>query len=80
MVAGDLVALDEVMPAFVEPACEALVELGAHGLGQRVVGRVSDKEVPEPERVLAGEGGTIGANELLTDEPHKARAHLRLAR
>ena len=47
MVAEDLVALDELGDVPLEPVGEALVELGAGCLGERVVGRVADQEVAE---------------------------------
>ena len=55
VVAEDLVQLDELGAVLLEPGREALVEVRAGRLRQRVVGRVADQEVAEAEGVLAGE-------------------------
>ena len=78
MVADYLVALDEVLPALVQPEGEELVQLGAQRFRERVVGGVSDQQVPEAERVLAEEGRAVGADELLADERQQARSHFGL--
>ena len=55
VVAEDLVQLDELGPVLLEPGGEALVQLGACGLRQCLVGRVADQEVAKAEAVLAGQ-------------------------
>ena len=55
VVAEYLVQLDEVGPALLEPDGEPLVQLGASGLRERVVGGVPDQEVAEAEGVVAGQ-------------------------
>ena len=55
VVADDLVELDQLARVRVEPVGEALVQLGARLLRQRVVRGVADQQVAEPERVVAGE-------------------------
>ena len=47
---------------------EALVELGARLLRERVVRRVADEDVPEPERVVAGKPRPLRPHELLAHE------------
>ena len=55
VVAEDLVQLDELGAVLLEPGGEALVQLGADRLRQRVVGGVADQQVAEAEAVLARE-------------------------
>ena len=62
-----------------EPGREALVQIGAHALRQRVVGGVADQQVAEAEGVLARELGAVGADELLAHERDQPLAPLRLA-
>ena len=52
VVADDLVALDEVVAG--KPAGEALVQLGSGRLGQRLVGRIPDEQVPETVVLVIG--------------------------
>ena len=57
-----------------EPVGEALVQLGAGRLRQRVVGGVADQQVAEAERVVARELRRVGPDELLADERQPAAA------
>ena len=59
-----------------EPGGEALVQVGARRLRQRLVGGVADQEVAEAEAVLAGELRPVGPDQLLADERGQARRHL----
>ena len=52
VVADDLVLLDE-LDVLLDPEREALVQVGARLLRQRLVRGVADEEVPEAERVVA---------------------------
>ena len=78
VVAEDLVQLDELGPVLLQPGCEALVEVGAGRLRQRVVGGVADQQVAEAEAVLAGELRPVRPDQLLADERGQARRHLGL--
>src|SRR5581483_9420299 len=69
--AGALVC-DDVL----EPGGEALVQVGAHLLRQRVVRRLADEDVAEAEGVLAGEGGPVRTDELLAHERGEAAVDL----
>ena len=64
VVAEDLVQLDELGAVLLEPGREALVEVCAGRLRQRVVGGVADQEVAEAEAVLARELRLVGADQL----------------
>ena len=72
VVADDLVALDEVVRP-IEPVGEALVQLGAGRLGQRLVCRVANQQVPEAEAFVLGEGRRGRADELLAHERREMR-------
>ncbi len=72
VVADDLVELDEIGAVALEPRREALVQRGPRGLGQRVVGGVSNEEVPEAEAVLAGDDRGIGRDQLLAHQRRRA--------
>ena len=50
VIAADLVELDEIGRAIVEPSGEPLVQLGARCLRQRVVRSVADQQMAEAER------------------------------
>ena len=63
-----------------EPVGEALVQLGAGRLRERVVGGVADQQVTEAERVLAGQLRLVGPDQLLAHERGEPRRDLRLAR
>ena len=78
VVAEDLVQLDELGAVVLQPGCEALVEVGAGGLRQCVVGGVADQQVAETEGILAEELGPVRADQRLADERGQARRHLRL--
>ena len=62
----------------VEPVGEAVVEIGPHRLGERVVGGVPDQQVAEAVAVVARELGAVGADELAADECCQPGRHLRL--
>ena len=51
-----------------EPARDALVQLGAALLRQPVVGRLADQRVREAEGVLPGDLRALGADQLVLDE------------
>ena len=53
VVAEDLVQLDQLLSALLEPVGEALVQLRPGRLRERVVGGVADQQVAEAEAVLA---------------------------
>ena len=76
VVAEHLVQLDEIGSVLLEPVGETLVQLGSGGLRQRVVGCVSDQQVAEAERILAGKLRPVGTDELLAHQPRQARRHL----
>ncbi len=78
VVAEDLVQLDELGAVLLEPGCEALVQLGAGRLGQRVVSGVADQQVAEAEAVLAYEVGLVRPDQLLAHERGQARSHVGL--
>ena len=61
-----------------EPGGEALVQVGAGRLGERVVGRVADQQVAEAEAVLARDLRPVRPDQLLADERGEARGDLRL--
>jgi hypothetical protein len=52
-----------------EPACEALVQLGAAALGDAGVGGIADEDVPEAKGVLLREARACAADQLLAREP-----------
>ena len=73
VVGEDLLVLHEpITCGALEPVGEPLVELGAIGLGQRVVGRVADQDVPELVHLVGGQPGALRCDELATDEPEEA--------
>ena len=72
MVAQDLVQLDELGAVLLQPGGEALVQLRARRLRQRVVGSVPDQQVAEAEGILARELRLVGPDELLADERGEA--------
>ncbi len=78
VVAEDLVELEEIPAVALEPFGEPLVQLRADGLRQRVVGRVANQHVAEAERVVTGEHGLVGTDELLPHERGQPRDHDRL--
>ena len=78
VVAEDLVQLDELGPVLLQPGCEALVEVRAGRLRERLVGRVADQQVAEAEAVLARELRPVRPDQLLAHERGQARRHLGL--
>jgi hypothetical protein len=60
-----------------EPAREALVQLGPPLLRQCFVGSVPDQQMTEAERVVVRERRARRPDELLADEPDELRAQLR---
>ena len=80
VVAEDLLVVVRVVRRDLrQPPGEALVQVGSLFLRHRLVGRVADQEVSEPERVLAGELGAVGADQFLPREREQARADMRAA-
>ena len=73
VVAEHLVELDQVLPVRLEPIGEAIMELCARLLRQGVVGGVADQQVPEPEGVVARQGGRRRVDQLLAHEPDERR-------
>jgi hypothetical protein len=51
-----------------DPVREPLVQLGPQPLGDAVVGRVTDQDVGEPERILLRELRGLRPDQLLPDE------------
>jgi len=78
VVPHDLVQLDELAPALLQPGCEAFVEFRARRLRQPVVGRISDQEVAEAEAVLTGELRSVRPNQPPADERSEVRGQLGL--
>ena len=75
VVADDLVQLQQLAVCG-EPIGEALVQLGANGLGQRLVGGIPDQQMPETVGVVPGDLGAIGPHELLAHEREQAARHV----
>ena len=73
VVAEDLVECDELGAVLFQPGGEALVQLGAGRLRERVVGGVADQQVAEAEPVLAGELRPVGPDQPLADERGQTR-------
>ena len=55
VVAEDLVELDQIGAALLEPLGEAPVQLDPDRLWKCFIGGIPDEEVPEPEPVVAGQ-------------------------
>jgi len=68
VVAEELLHLDEVLRSLPEPGREALVQPRAGGLRERVVGGISEQQVPEAKAVLTGELRFLGADEFHANE------------
>ena len=69
VVADDLVLLLGAIAAdAADPRGEPLVQVRPALLGDRVVRRVADQDVPESERLLAGDHRAIRPHELLADQ------------
>ena len=78
MVADDLLVLVRLgLDLPLQPIGEQPVELGALCLRERLVGRVADEQMAEPERVLVGEVGLIRTHELLAHERQEMSGDLR---
>ena len=67
MIADDLVLLPKGS-AGVQPLGEPLVQLGACGLRDAVIGGVAHEQMTERERVGARDVRSFGPHELLADE------------
>ncbi len=78
VVAHDLVGFDEVARLRLEPACEALVQLGPGRLRESVICGVADEQMAEPEPVVSRELGPVGSDVLLANERGQSRRHLQL--
>ncbi len=72
MVAEDLVELDEIDATRLEPRGEALVQVGARCLRQRLVGRVADQQVAEAVPVLPHQLRAFRTDEVLANERDQA--------
>src|SRR5439155_18003940 len=69
MVSKQLLVLQRTLASgLLEPVRVVLVEHRPAALRESIVRGVTEEDVAEPEPVLAGEGGTVGANEVLADE------------
>jgi hypothetical protein len=55
VVAEELVQLDQLLLTLLQPAGEALVQLGTERLRERVVSGITDQQVAEAEAILACE-------------------------
>ena len=73
MEAEDLVQLDQVGPALLQPVREALVQLRAGRFGQALVGGIADEQVAEAKGVVPGQLRAVGTDQLLADEPSQSR-------
>ena len=78
VVAEELVELDELGPVLLQPGGEALVEIRAGRLRERLVRRVADQQVAEAEAVLARDLRSVRPDQLLAHERGEARGDLRL--
>ena len=74
MVADDLVLVRRLLG---QPVGDALVQVGAHLLGQALVGGLADQPVGEAERVLAAGPGAVGVDELLLHQRQQPPLQLR---
>src|SRR5262245_45465198 len=75
VVADDLIQLGGALAqAALEPAREALVEVGPRLLRDAEVRGVADQDVPEAETVLGREDRARRLDELLTGQRHQARS------
>jgi hypothetical protein len=71
VVAEDFFDLRESCSPLLEPCGESLVKLGPQLLRGSLIGRVTDEDVDEAKRVVAGEERFIRANEVLSGEREK---------
>ncbi len=75
VVTDDLVELGRALAgAVLEPACEALVQVGPRLFRDAEVGGVADQDVPEAKTVLSWEDRACGLDELLPRKRHQARS------
>src|SRR6266487_5793051 len=58
----------------VQPFHQLLVQSRTGLLGHRLVGGVAYEQVTKPESVVAGNLGTVGADQLLADESEEMRS------
>jgi hypothetical protein len=79
VVTEDLVQLDEALAVLLQPRGEALVEIGARGFREGVVGCVADEQVTKAVRVVAREPWSVGADELLSDKGNESLVKLAVA-
>ena len=68
VVADDLVQVGAFANARLDPAGELLVQRRTDLFRHRLVRRVADQDVAEPETVLADEAPPVGTDQLLADE------------
>ncbi len=80
VVADDLALLHQAGAVLLQPRREAGVEVGPRRLWHRVVRRVTDQEVAEPEAVVARKLRRVRPDQVLADECRQARRHRRLRR
>ena len=80
MVADDLVQLNEVGSALLDPDGEALVQLRSGRFRQRVVGCVANQQVAEAKGILARELRPVRAQQLLSHEGRERSDELGLVR
>lgn len=78
--AEDFVELDELGSSFLEPVCEALMQVCPDGFRETVIGCVADQQVAEEVCLVIRELRRVGADELLAherDEPRRLRLAVR---
>ena len=78
MIADDLVELHELGPVCLQPGGQALMEICAGRLGERLVRRVADQQVAEAKAVLSRDLRSVRPDQLLAHEPGQARGDLGL--
>jgi len=76
VVADDLVQLDELAPALIQPGCEALVKLSPRRFRQGLVRGVTDQDVVESERSLVRKCGLGRLDELLVHQDQERAPHV----
>src|SRR5947209_2009548 len=79
VVADDLVELDQIRATLLKPRREALVEVGARRLRQRLVGRVADQQMTEAVAVVACQLRLLRTKKIFADERGQPRVDPRLA-
>ena len=73
VVTDDLVLLDQMPPALLQPLRAALVELGSRRLRESVVRCVPDQQVAETKRIVVWEHRPHRADQLLANERGEER-------